>query len=115
VGDYAEMMLDGTCCCSCGEFLGGGSGYAEYCFECKPDEPVRASNKVKLPKTIKCSHVSCARKFASDDAMRQHVHNFHTVRIAAATKAKKKQKPVHDDPFDDEEFRFDLQRIQDED
>jgi hypothetical protein len=31
MGEYAEMMLDGTCCAGCGEFMGGGDGFATYC------------------------------------------------------------------------------------
>jgi hypothetical protein len=32
MGEYAEMMLDGTCCAGCGEYMGGGSpGHPGYC------------------------------------------------------------------------------------
>ncbi|MEW4368601.1 hypothetical protein [Paenibacillus kandeliae] len=34
----AEMMLDGTLCEQCGEFLDGESpGYPRYCESCKQD------------------------------------------------------------------------------
>lgn len=34
MGDMADMMLDGTMCCNCGELLGDGdegSGFPESC------------------------------------------------------------------------------------
>ena len=35
MGEIAEMMLDGTMCAGCGEFLGGGDlGIPEYCGGC---------------------------------------------------------------------------------
>ena len=38
MGEYADMMLDGTCCSSCGEFLGGNQGYPVQCRSCGADE-----------------------------------------------------------------------------
>jgi hypothetical protein len=37
VGEYAEMMLDGTCCASCGEYLHGAGidGVPSYCGGCR--------------------------------------------------------------------------------
>lgn len=38
MGEYAEMMLDGTCCAACGEYMGDGDGFASYCSpECARD------------------------------------------------------------------------------
>lgn len=37
MGEYAEMMLDGTCCQCCGEFLGGDEGYPVFCAGCAPE------------------------------------------------------------------------------
>ena len=39
MGEYAEMMLDGTCCAGCGEYMGGESaGFPVYCSsDCEPD------------------------------------------------------------------------------
>ncbi len=34
MGEYADMMLDGTCCQQCGEFMGGDEGYAVTCAGC---------------------------------------------------------------------------------
>ena len=39
MGEYAEMMLDGTCCCTCGEFLESDEpeGYPVQCAGCAGD------------------------------------------------------------------------------
>jgi hypothetical protein len=44
MGDIAEMMLDGTLCQGCGEFLGGDDGLPGYCAGCAP-RPSRAKRK----------------------------------------------------------------------
>jgi len=36
MGDIAEMMLDGTLCQSCGEYIGRDSGYPMFCAGCNP-------------------------------------------------------------------------------
>ena len=38
MGEVAEMMLDGTMCCNCGEFLGGDEGYPVACECCQDEE-----------------------------------------------------------------------------
>jgi len=35
MGEYAEMMLDGTCCSQCGEFLDANTGYPTLCGGCE--------------------------------------------------------------------------------
>jgi hypothetical protein len=38
MGEYADMMLDGTLCACCGDFIGEDAGYPIYCSEaCEPD------------------------------------------------------------------------------
>jgi len=38
MGEYAEMMLDGTCCEGCGVYLGNATGFPGYCSaECAGD------------------------------------------------------------------------------
>lgn len=34
MGEIADMMLEGTLCAGCGEYLGRDNGYAEYCYTC---------------------------------------------------------------------------------
>lgn len=38
MGKYAEMMLDGTCCVQCGEFIGSDAGYPIFCRGCGGDQ-----------------------------------------------------------------------------
>lgn len=38
MGEYAEMMLDGAMCSSCGEYLGTDAGYPIQCLSCRRDE-----------------------------------------------------------------------------
>lgn len=38
MGEYAEMMLDGTCCSSCGDYLGGDDGFPIQCESCRRAE-----------------------------------------------------------------------------
>ena len=33
MGEIAEMMLDGTLCEGCGEFIGNGYGFPQYCSD----------------------------------------------------------------------------------
>lgn len=33
MGEIADMMLDGTLCEGCGEYIGEGDGYPQYCSE----------------------------------------------------------------------------------
>ena len=33
MGDIAEMMLDGFLCEACGEYIGEGDGYPQYCSD----------------------------------------------------------------------------------
>jgi len=42
MGEIADMMLDGTMCAGCGEWLNDGedgNGYPEYCSGCRSDYP----------------------------------------------------------------------------
>lgn len=48
MGEYAEMMLDGTCCNYCGEYLGSDNGYPTSCRACTEEgEPVKKFLKEK--------------------------------------------------------------------
>lgn len=56
MGEIAEMMLDGTLCEACGEFIWGGSGFPQYCSRfCAAsrgvtcDDPKPKKQKTKKP------------------------------------------------------------------
>jgi len=38
MGDIADMMLDGTLCERCGEYIGTDNGYATLCPSCEEEE-----------------------------------------------------------------------------
>jgi hypothetical protein len=48
MGEYAEMMLDGTCCSCCGEYLDGdGDGFPVMCPSCADHEQAPEQVKAK--------------------------------------------------------------------
>ena len=73
MGEYADMMLDGTCCSSCGELLGGPddwadpAGYPRLCAACAED--------LQIGKTWGCG--KCSRQFKSRHALAQHTQDKH--------------------------------------
>lgn len=50
MGDIADMMIDGTCCECCGEFMGSeGEGFPRYCSEqCAKDRGVDYEEKNEI-------------------------------------------------------------------
>jgi hypothetical protein len=97
MGEYAEMMIDGTCCCSCGEFLGDGDGIPSYCASCQ-SEPLKNnvmranSLKPKPEKIVSCAHTECHKKFIDQNAMKNHLRTFHIDRQALREKQEKDKK-----------------------
>ncbi len=75
MGDIADMMLDGTMCQVCGEYLftDPPAGYPVTCAGCggdvMDDTPV---NTPKDPKTVACPEPLCERKFRNRQAAAQH-------------------------------------------
>lgn len=96
MGEYAEMMLDGTCCCSCGEFLGDGDGFAVYCASCQPTENKQTKKikpaKYKPQKIVSCLHVGCRKRFIDENAMKMHLRTFHIDKNALRQKQEKDKK-----------------------
>ncbi len=76
MGDIADMMLDGTMCQMCGEFIGDPVGYPITCAGCRDDErgivAGGPANTPKDPKTVECPEPLCERKFRSRQAAAQH-------------------------------------------
>lgn len=76
MGEIADMMIDGTMCQVCGEFLGDPQGYPITCDGCKSrgDDPndVSLANKPRDPKTVECPEPLCERKFRNRQAAAQH-------------------------------------------
>lgn len=70
MGEIAEMMLDGTLCQCCGEYLGSDGGYPMFCASCGGDDemedmPVRKKKSHKpnpdAPKIWGCT--GCKKMF----------------------------------------------------
>lgn len=54
MGEIAEMMLDGTLCSGCGEYLEKKpEGFPDYCSSCRPLSP-RGFFKTELQKKRRC-------------------------------------------------------------
>lgn len=45
MGEIADMMLDGTLCEGCGDYIGTDNGFPSYCFSCSQD--IKAIEKSK--------------------------------------------------------------------
>lgn len=76
MGEIAEMMLDGTMCQVCGEFMGESVGYPITCTSCQP-EHLEALDVISpdMPniKNIKCTtYPKCKKMFGTIEAMKQH-------------------------------------------
>jgi hypothetical protein len=81
MGDIAESMLDGTLCCSCGDFIGLDSGYPEYCSECASQDegpPLFAKKQTRTQEKCKtkatCVHCN---KRVKTIGMSQHIKVVH--------------------------------------
>ena len=70
MGEYADYILNGDDCQSCGMHIGTGHGYPRNCKGCETRE--KAATK---PKTFECPR--CFRKFGSEQAKGQHFRDFH--------------------------------------
>ena len=77
MSEIAEMMLDGTLCECCGEYIGGGYlGFPQYCSrQCAMARGVVLSTAVQPPITkTKCPECGKNVKFAG---LRDHMRDVH--------------------------------------
>lgn len=85
MGEIAEMMLDGTLCSVCGEFLGHSDGYPVTCFTCSSGEPVPPRSTLRQPasrrqlKPWQCGLCSKKPRFALGAALKDHMRDKHGV------------------------------------
>ncbi len=55
MGEYAEMMLEGTLCECCGEYIGNAVGYTQYCSnKCANDRGI-STIKTEIA-VLNCTH-----------------------------------------------------------
>ena len=80
MGETAEMMLDGTLCACCGEYLGGDDGYAIYCAGCAPDfEPYFEPANVPARHDRDSLCKRCGKKLRGQHALQQHIKDKHGI------------------------------------
>ena len=64
MGEIADMMLDGTMCSSCGEWLHGGAdgdGYPKMCRGCQKESNIEThTRKQAMEKKMACP--TCGKK-----------------------------------------------------
>lgn len=71
MGEIADMMLDGTLCEGCGEYVGAATGYPVRCGACQNEgKPARksAARKATCP--------NCGRK-VKEVGLAQHIRDAH--------------------------------------
>ena len=78
MGEYAEMMLDGTCCSSCGEYLFNDDpeGFPVMCPGCQ--EAYDDAHPKSAPKNARgfpCEE--CNAVMASEKNWRRHMRKVH--------------------------------------
>lgn len=78
MGEYAEMMLDGTCCSQCGEYIGTDNGYPTLCAGCGGDlgehhDPHKSA--YGETRTHQCPH--CDRLLRTKMGVQQHIAAKH--------------------------------------
>ena len=86
MGEIADMMLDGTMCEGCGEFLydgADGPGFPQYCAACQADGrgyDVEDDTPVK-GKPVGCPN--CNKRFKTHEAYLQHYRDKHDTEVQA--------------------------------
>ena len=76
MGQFAEMMLDGTICQGCGEWLHDGEdgpGIPGFCFSCQPDAHLNAGTFDRKP--FHCP--DCKRRFRKEVGLKDHRRAAH--------------------------------------
>jgi hypothetical protein len=73
MGEYADLMLEGCLCQSCGELLGEGDGFPEYCSACQSEMGVDRAGQLK-PIKIQCPY--CKKK-VKDAGLAMHIRDVH--------------------------------------
>lgn len=75
MGDYADMIIDGTMCESCGEFIGPGDGFPRQCRGCCADQRRNQKPMVTPSGKIQCPH--CNRKLRNEQGLHDHLRDKH--------------------------------------
>lgn len=98
MGEIAEMMLDGTLCENCGDFIGEGSGFPRYCSAAcakdrgaatdgaqvaRPSHNATKAQRINTEREIAAGGIkkfncdSCSKRFRYATALAQHERDKH--------------------------------------
>ena len=81
MGEYAELILDGTLCQVCGEYL-GESGFPQSCPGCQRADKI-ARARQHQPERVKCP--TCGKRVKAV-GLGDHVRDVHTRPVARDVK-----------------------------
>lgn len=89
MGEYAEMMLDGTCCEGCGTYIddAGGDGIPRYCSnQCARDRGATHAlpNPVNVPNPKKTNCGVCGKR-VKKAGLADHMRIAHQAQMTRAT------------------------------
>lgn len=78
MGEYADMMLDGTMCQGCGEYIGSDNGFPTFCKGCARED--RKANPAlyaapKNPAKVACK--VCGRH-VKQTGLNDHMRDKHS-------------------------------------
>jgi len=78
MGDVVDMMLDGTLCASCGEYLGEACDYPRYCHGCQKDQRAIA-HKAVLSRRKEIKKVQCelCKRWVKSIGLADHNRDAH--------------------------------------
>lgn len=74
MGEIADMMLDGTLCQYCGEFMGGdGDGFPVVCPGCQQECDVDEFGNEQYDTTCQI----CSKRLKTPEGLQQHMNDKH--------------------------------------
>jgi len=77
MGDIADMMLDGTLCQFCGDFMGGeGDGFPVTCSACQVENNCNEFGLPKKPPAKKVKCPQCGKK-VKEAGLEMHQKDVH--------------------------------------
>lgn len=71
MGEISDMMLDGTLCAGCGEYIGSDAGHPVYCSTCQPDYGALCGKPLDHLCPV------CGKGFETHQARRDHARMKH--------------------------------------
>jgi hypothetical protein len=79
MGEIADMMLDGTLCEGCGEFLGADGGFPQRCAACSRDSSASSAIDAVIGTKVPCP--TCKRH-VKPTGLKDHMRDKHGVQLS---------------------------------